>query len=274
MTPGPIAKKWLKSFYLVEEHTVLPDGKAEIIPPNIYPSLFLFHRLDNPLRIQIGRRSVQTVRRPGFIFPISSHFYRIEHQGPLLGLILQIHPAYYRQILDQPVKGVGGRLLGLDQVSRIDVDLLMEIVCQDLPPEHWASQIELLTPEWLPLLSPPNRHIENAIQIIEQQNGQVGIKELADRIDLSGRHLNRLFREHFGLSPKMFIRLFRLEQVIAVLRSNPKISLYDLSDQFGFYDASHFYRDFLQLTSMSPTRFARHLREKNLHPEQLVILSA
>ncbi|MGB7405788.1 MAG: AraC family transcriptional regulator [Pacificimonas sp.] len=73
--------------------------------------------------------------------------------------------------------------------------------------------------------------------------------------DVSARQVERLTRAYFGISPKFLARKSRALRAAAKLRLNPQLGWTDVAGP-GFYDQSHFIREFRAFTGMTPTHFA------------------
>lgn len=71
------------------------------------------------------------------------------------------------------------------------------------------------------------------------------------------RALQRLFRRCVGLSPKAVIRRFRLAEAAEALAQRPEQSLTALAHALGYFDQSHFVRDFRAVVGRAPSRYAR-----------------
>ena len=107
--------------------------------------------------------------------------------------------------------------------------------------------------------SPYQQPLAKVFQSIGQQP-ILRIDALAEMACLSERQFRRVFVEHVGLSPKQLLRILRFHQVAYRLISTPVPSFDNLIDHFGFTDHSHFYREFLQFSGMSPTDFLHYLQ--------------
>ena len=82
------------------------------------------------------------------------------------------------------------------------------------------------------------------------------IERLARALSCSRRTLDRRFFEAFGLSPKRFTRLARMHKVARKLALASPGRLIDFILDAGFFDQSHFYHDFFDLTGLSPSEFS------------------
>jgi AraC-like DNA-binding protein len=93
-----------------------------------------------------------------------------------------------------------------------------------------------------------------AIAIANAQRGLVRVDALADAVDLSVRQLERQFQERVGLSPKLFLRIIRFQEVLRAVRTGPDALRWaDLAMAHGFYDQAHFIRDCRLFAGASPS---------------------
>lgn len=98
-------------------------------------------------------------------------------------------------------------------------------------------------------------YVDYTIQQMKANNGNLSIKGLEHKLGISNRQLERLFRTKIGISPKEMGKLIRFNSAFASLQTDPDISLINLSFETGYYDQSHFYRDFKSISGVSPTNF-------------------
>lgn len=83
------------------------------------------------------------------------------------------------------------------------------------------------------------------------------VAQIAAKLGLSARQLQRRFRDQTGLTPKHFARIGRLRRVLAYLRGeHPFETLTDVAHDLGYSDQAHMNHDFKALTGLSPRRFA------------------
>lgn len=92
-------------------------------------------------------------------------------------------------------------------------------------------------------------------QVLVDAEGGVPIAELERRAGVTARHLERLFNEVVGLTPKKLSVILRFDKARRALFWNPKADLTDVAHDLGYYDHSHFIRDFRALFGMTPSEF-------------------
>ena len=70
---------------------------------------------------------------------------------------------------------------------------------------------------------------------------------------MSRQHLAQQFRQHVGISPKLFARICRFRAVHGALRHLPaQADWTQLALQYGYFDQSHLIRDCQSMLGMSP----------------------
>lgn len=76
--------------------------------------------------------------------------------------------------------------------------------------------------------------------------------EIADALDISPRHLQRLFRVYTGKSPQMFYRDLRLERARTLIRQGDQ-SITQVAVSVGYISMSHFSRSYREAFGITPT---------------------
>jgi AraC-like DNA-binding protein len=109
--------------------------------------------------------------------------------------------------------------------------------------------------------APVDTLILETLYAIRSRCGSISIHELTTRAALSERQLERRFRQHIGLSPKMFARVVRFRSAAALLQQPAPLSLQDVVFRSGYYDQAHFIHDFKAFTGLTPTEYQAQQRD-------------
>ena len=93
-----------------------------------------------------------------------------------------------------------------------------------------------------------------------------GIGELATRLDVSTRTLNRRFHQATGQSPSAWLQALRVSQARELLRHS-NLAVSEIAWQVGMSDVSHFGKLFRQHTGMTPGNYREAVRGKLFAPQ-------
>ena len=110
-----------------------------------------------------------------------------------------------------------------------------------------------------------NPVIDFALTHLHRSPGTTTIAELTRQIGLSPRRLSQLFHEQVGVSPKLYCRIQRFQQIVQHLHQGEDIHWAELALTCGYYDQSHFANDFRAFSGLSPTTYSATQRRWSNH---------
>ncbi|MNV74972.1 Arabinose operon regulatory protein [compost metagenome] len=88
-----------------------------------------------------------------------------------------------------------------------------------------------------------------------------GIEDIAAELGISSSHCSRVFRQIYGISPRVFLSDQMLHEA-KVLLDDPRMSVNEISTLLGYKDIAHFSRQFKRWCGISPSGY-RKLREED-----------
>ena len=95
---------------------------------------------------------------------------------------------------------------------------------------------------------------------IIKASGDMKISGLSVLSGYSERYLNKKIHEDFGLNPNHLIRFIRFQKAIGNLTSTMNhVNCVDTALDSGYYDQSHFIKDFRKFSGDTPMRYIHHL---------------
>ncbi|MFA5327056.1 MAG: helix-turn-helix domain-containing protein [Prolixibacteraceae bacterium] len=98
----------------------------------------------------------------------------------------------------------------------------------------------------------PDSLVLAAVSKIKSAKGLLRIKELTDELYISNDAFEKRFRKAVGSTPKQFASIVRMSYLIQHKTSE---RLLDIVFDAGYYDQSHFSKDFKIFTGLTPTEF-------------------
>src|SRR5262249_17429503 len=83
------------------------------------------------------------------------------------------------------------------------------------------------------------------------------VDDVAGRLGLNKRAVQRLFSKYVGVSPKWVIKRYRLNEAAEQLASGRAADLSRIAVDLGYFDQAHFIKDFKSIVGKSPMEYAR-----------------
>ncbi len=71
----------------------------------------------------------------------------------------------------------------------------------------------------------------------------------------SQKHLINQFKTYFGLTPKVFSRIFRFNKVLKNIQNEEDLVWSQIAYEFGYSDQSHFIKEFKEFSGFNPQEF-------------------
>ncbi len=103
--------------------------------------------------------------------------------------------------------------------------------------------------------------VARGVSAILWSGGTIKSRELAQRAGCSSRHLQRVFDERVGSSPKQLCRIVRLLHVLERRNMEPYDSWAALSYECGFADQSHLVNEFNSITGLTPLAYVSSIQQ-------------
>lgn len=121
---------------------------------------------------------------------------------------------------------------------------------------HVRDELVRVLRDWLlPLAADVDERgqlVNEACRLAEEDPGLTRAADLAARLGLSPRSLERLVRSHIGMTPKWLIECRRLQHAATTLFTSPGTDLSVLAAELGYTDYSHFSRQYQRVIGESP----------------------
>lgn len=91
------------------------------------------------------------------------------------------------------------------------------------------------------------------------------ITDLSNEIGISTRRLVDVFRDQVGLTPKLFARVQRFQNVIQNLPPEQDVDWVEVALDYGYYDQAHFVHDFRSFSGLSPSTYLKYRTRHTNH---------
>jgi len=207
----------------------------------------------------------------GFAVGMMSSPILVASSAPVRTLAVRFKPGAAGRFLGAPLHVLTDLRADLDQLwGRSDAERLADALWEYQRPER--ERLALIEGVLLQRLraaqaAPPSARlaqhhadglIRYALGALEASDGGLRIADLATQLGVSRQHMAALFRQHVGLSPKLYARICRFRRATAALQQTRAPDWSQLALACGYFDQSHLIHDFQQFAGSAPQHFLRH----------------
>ncbi len=121
---------------------------------------------------------------------------------------------------------------------------------------HFSDQVHFLNTVFLGKLRshPDQQKITQLYRLISMHRSTPTVKELSENTFITERSFRRFFNKHFGVSPKLYLRLCRFEKTVAAMKNETATLPLQLALELGYYDQAHFIHEFKAFSGVSPSK--------------------
>jgi AraC-like DNA-binding protein len=100
--------------------------------------------------------------------------------------------------------------------------------------------------------------VSAALGALERERGSIAAADLAARVGVSPRHLNRLMRRWVGYGTKRLATIVRFQATLHDMEPPARRPAASLAIDNGYFDQSHLTHDAVRLAGTTPGRLASH----------------
>lgn len=251
--PNPPLSKFVDSFWLFEGYQ--PENKTERILPTGTLELVINLR-QNELRFFDAEGPENCSRLSGAV--VSGAFGRgFAPDTPKETFIIGVHfkPGGAFPFLGLPAGDLADTHVDLETLWGPSTGRLRERLCEA---RTSAERFQLLQEALLiRLCHGVEQHyaVSAALEMFGNNKTGPRVREAAKCLGISQRRFIQVFKSEVGLTPKLFSRIQRFQQTRTFIQHNQSINWADLAVDLGYFDQSHFIREFLEFSGLSPTDY-------------------
>lgn len=252
ISPGERLKPYVKCYYLYESSsensfvdTVFPSGYTEIIF-NLgtgqwqtftadqfvtTPSIELWGQIIKPLTVRsIGKNTMLGIR---FFSHAMSCF--VENNIDSLN----------NQVID--FKDLTGNVVGTLHSKLLETSALDKRIA--LVEDFLLNRLSLCKRKHGKIAV-----LNNIMHELKQENFFDNIENVASRYGITSRYLQKLFLQYTGLTPKLYTKINRFQNSLRLVTQS-NTSLTSIAYDCGYFDQSHFIREFKSFTGLTPSGY-------------------
>ncbi|MBM7620938.1 AraC-like DNA-binding protein [Bacillus tianshenii] len=249
--PDKRLQPWVECYWHVQLHTG-KEGKRETILPN--GKVEMIFALEGDYRV--GNRRTYRMKH-AWLSGLQEEPLHIEYNGASNLIGIRFHPSGLFPFLHIPISETVNEVEPLEMIWGSFAAEIFE----NLSETGTIGDIFCKLDNYLQRKI--NGEKENQHSLIKKLINEISIMPtlsfslLAEEMGYSERHLNRIFKDMTGISPKLLAQIFRFEKASMELFKSPAGSVGSAAMDLGYYDQSHFIREFKRFSGMTPGEYKK-----------------
>jgi len=251
--PSKTLESYVKCYYMLEhEHGTIVDDRA--FATGCIEVMFTLHGAPWQTKRNGLFTKTSSIELWGQILqPLS---FRAAGLGKIFGI--RFHPAAAAFLLKEDVSRFNDEVV---EISGVVGNSIVHLHEQLVEAASVNEQIKLVETYLIKRLLANPKAIEK-ISLVQKVMHEMGREDFFDNISnvaarhgISSRYLQKVFVQYTGLSPKLSAKINRFQNSL-VLLGKKDLSLIDVAYRCGYFDQSHFIREFRAFTGHAPSGFA------------------
>jgi AraC-like DNA-binding protein len=239
---------WFYKGYSPEFRTekILPDGSIEL----------MIDLMDEPKKLFMGNDLTKHCYYKNSWISGERTGYILVEQGfdnAMIGVHFKPGGAY--PFFSFPISEINDAVVELDLLYGSIITDLREQLLEAVSLEIKFQVLE----QFLITQAKTNLEVDEAIEFALKQilasPQMLAIKDLSDKIGITQKHLITKFNQVVGLTPKLFTRITKFQKVIQLIGYQQNVEWPAITYECGYYDQSHFIKDFVHFSGMNPTQY-------------------
>lgn len=222
---------------------ILPDGIVELVVH--YREPFITHQVDGSSYVQPVTFAISQMKK----------CIEIESRGSIGFIAVRFFPWGAYHFFDTPIRTFLDGFVATEVLWKTHDHPLAEQVCSA---GGYKARVNCVEQFLLARLEKHRRHdtaTDDAIKLCRTERGRLTVHELAERVELSKKQLERRFLDSVGTTPKTFCRVSRFLDVCHHLEAYRNRTLTELTYECGYFDQAHCIKEFKEFSGFTPKQF-------------------
>jgi AraC-like DNA-binding protein len=249
----------------VESIWRLTSPGAPITRQRVYPdgAMSLFIHLDKPRASFSFDDRHFSMPVPLLAGPYSRPFY-IDPSNPTEAIGVAFRPGAARIFFSIAAHELHNSDAPLSELHSSEADHLLNDVCSARGAVAQIQALEQYLNRKFAAAAPVHPAIRHAAARLSL-DGRVGsIRQIQLASSLSHTRFIQLFREHVGLTPKLFCRVRRFHALLGQIKKGVPVNWAELAADCGYFDQAHLIRDFRAFAGITPVVYSQTIPEQDL----------
>lgn len=249
VVPAPVLRPYIRSYWYFCSKKSLTSYQEEYMHPT--GGFGIVFNFADPVLLDR-----HTIKETVFLDGANTISRKMGFQGHIELLGIRFYEGGAFPFFAMPLTELRNEIAILEALAR---PALLDLHERMYDASSLSARITILE-QWLMkrLFNGQKRHPLIPASLVKLRTGcKLSIPDLAQELAISQRQLDRLYRSQVGMSPQKYVQLQRVETARLALKELYHRSTTELAHELGFYDQSHFIREFKAVIGMTPYQYLK-----------------
>ena len=262
--PNGFLKNYIKHYCFMESDIRDADIIERVIPTeNIQ---LMFHYKDPFVIIHTNNIKIKQPR--SIISGLTDSYSDVSTNGETGVVFISFYPAGACHFFNFPLSEIENQSVDMLDIFNSEIRQIEEQLFLKKTVEERVLLIEqFLLSRFSPISLYDNMVIQKGVSVIKACKGQTNTAFISNKLSVTQKTLERKFSKYLGKTTKQLIKLFRFQEVLTDLSNNKNSSLTERAYRNGYFDQSHFIRDFKTYSGYTPKEFATKYPDFNINAD-------
>ncbi|MDB5085200.1 MAG: AraC family transcriptional regulator [Bacilli bacterium] len=183
--------------------------------------------------------------------------YLLQGKGRVFGV--KFKPGGFYPFVKCPVSSLTNQPMSVRDVFDVEDNTIEHAILSQEDEEMMVRIAESFIQPKLPARDETILLINEIIDQIRDNREIMKVDDICQLFDFNKRKLQRMFDLHVGATPKWVIMLYRLQNAAEIMDNGQHFDWVKLSTDLGYFDQSHFIKDFKAIIGKTPEEYARQV---------------
>ncbi|TYP72129.1 helix-turn-helix domain-containing protein [Aquimarina intermedia] len=171
-------------------------------------------------------------------------------------LVIQFKTDGAYPFLQLPIHKLNNKVIAAQELFGAEILVLREQILKAENATEKFNWVEAWLTQKIAVNKIPDGTVVNVLK-------QLKTKPLTDSREIiasypnTQKHLIHQFKKYFGLTPKVFHRIFRFNELLKKLQNKQPLIWAQIAYEFGYSDQSHFIKEFKEFSGFNPQEFIK-----------------
>jgi len=200
---------------------------------------------------------------------LSDSFSDVSTNGEAGVVFISFYPNSACCFFNFPLSEIENKSIDLSDIYHREIREVEEQLFEKKTIKERIEVIEsFLIRRFSPIGSYDGLLLKKSLEIVKNSKGQTNVNSLSSIVYTTPKTLERKFSQYIGKTTKQYIKLIRFNEVLQDFSKHKKLSMTEIAYMNGYFDQSHFIKDFKIYTGYTPKEFVSKYRDFETEKEK------